>query len=98
LIDSQSADTFDLYTLAGAASANSNDFNEGAPSGDVTIVYYKNTITHRTVSNSSIGVSAGNQSNVLVAGDVVSLYAANLDSGDDAQFNGVAFGVSREQD
>ncbi len=79
IVDSKAADTFTIVKLDGSATTGNGNFDEGSPTGDVTIVYVGNMIIHREVRGADLGAISATGVHVLSNSDVLSLYVANLD-------------------
>ena len=68
--------TVTLVDLQGNDSVGNGVYD--ADSGDVTIIYHGNIITHSAVSQTDLGSNGANADLDLVAGDKVKLYVANI--------------------
>lgn len=79
IVDSKTDNTFVIVDLDGSATTGNGDFNEGSPTGDVTIEYPGNMIIHREVRGASIGAISATGIHILANSDVLALYVANLD-------------------
>ena len=78
IVDSKTPNTFAIVALDGSATTGNGDYNEGSPSGDVTIVYPGNMVVHRVVRGADLGAISATGLHILADGDVLSLYVANL--------------------
>jgi len=79
IVDSKAADTFEIVALDGAATTGNGDYNEGSPTGDVTIEYPGNMVIHREVRGADLGAISATGVHILSNSDVLALYVANLD-------------------
>lgn len=78
IVDNKATDTFEIVALDGGATTGNGDYNEGSPTGDVTIFYPGNMEIHRMVRGADFGSIAAADLHVLSGGDVLKLYVANL--------------------
>ncbi len=79
IVDSKATDTFEIVALDGSATTGNGNFNEGSPTGDVTIFYPGNMIAHAEVRGTVLDHIAVSGLHVLANSDVLALYVANLD-------------------
>ncbi len=98
IVANKAADTFELVKLDGAATTGNGDYNEGSPTGDVTIIYPGNLVIHREVSQIDLGVGGGDADKVLQGGDKVGVYVANLDAASDLNVFQISLRIGREGD
>lgn len=78
IVDSEAPNTFEIVALDGGATTGNGDYDEGTPTGDITIVYPGNMEIHRMVRGADFGSIAAADLHVLSGGDAVKLYVANL--------------------
>jgi len=78
IVDSKADDTFQIVDLAGGATTGNGDYNEGSPTGDVTILYPGNMVVHRMVRGADLGALSATGIHILAASDVMSVYVANV--------------------
>lgn len=98
MVANKAADTFEIVILGGGATTGNGDYNEGSPTGDVTIKYPGNLVMHRDVSQTNLGVGGVDSDAALADGDKVALYVANLDAASNLNMLVANFKVSREGD
>ncbi|KKL66350.1 hypothetical protein LCGC14_2145880, partial [marine sediment metagenome] len=79
IVDGKTDDTFKIVTLDGTATTGNGDYDEGSPTGDVTMEYPGNMVVHREVRGSTLGAISATGLHVLAGSDVLALYVANLD-------------------
>ncbi len=79
IVDSKANDTFAIVALDGSVTSGNGDFNEGSPTGDITIEYPGNMIVHREVRGSTLGAISATGLHILADSDVLAVYVANLD-------------------
>ncbi|KKN11062.1 hypothetical protein LCGC14_1030410, partial [marine sediment metagenome] len=79
IVDSKADDTFVIVALDGTATVGNGNFDEGSPTGDVTIEYPGNMVVHREVRGASLGALSATGLHILADSDVLALYVANLD-------------------
>ncbi len=92
MIASKTDDTFELVALDGAATTGNANYTSG---GTIDIHYPGNLMMHREVSQTDIG-HGGHEANFrLDAGDVVSMYVANLDAASDLNIYGISCIIKR---
>ncbi len=78
IVDSKADDTFQIVDLAGGATTGNGDYNEGSPTGDVTILYPGNMVVHRMVRGADLGALSATGIHILAASDVLAIYVANV--------------------
>ncbi len=78
IVDSKADDTFVIVALDGSATTGNGDYNEGSPTGDITIEYPGSMAIKRAVRGADLGAVSATGLHILVSGDVLSLYVANL--------------------
>lgn len=98
IVTSVTANTFDLRNLDGTTTTNANDYNEGSPTGDVTIIFSGSTATIRELSNADVGVVANGGNFELEAGDLIGIYVANRDDTANLEISSARFLASRYAD
>ena len=79
IVANKAADTFEIVALDGTATTGNGDFDEGSPTGDVTIWYPGNMVTRRVVSQTDLGSISATGLHLLQNSDILCLYMANLD-------------------
>lgn len=95
IVDSKADDTFAIVNLDGSATTGNGDYDEGAPTGDVTIFYPGNLEVHRMVRGADFGSISATAFHVLADNDVLSLYVTNLSGTTNLTVSSVSFGVNR---
>ena len=95
IVANKAADTFQIVALDGTATTGNGDFDEGSPTGDVTIWYLGNMVTRRAVSQTDLGSISATGLHVLQNGDVLSLYIANLDDTSNINIYAVSLDANR---
>ena len=81
IVNNKTANTFEIVNLEGVATTGNGNYDEGTPTGDVTIEYPGNMVVYITVSGSDLSPVAATGLHVLSAGDVLAVYVANLATG-----------------
>ena len=81
IVSSKADDTFEIIDLSGGATTGNGDFNQGSPTGDITIWYPGNMMVHRMVRGADLGAISATGLHILANSDKLALYVANL-SGD----------------
>ena len=95
IVDGKTDDTFIIVKLDGSATTGNGDFDEGSPTGDVTIVYPGNMIVRRMVRGADFGAISATGLHVLQNSDVLALYVANLDGVTNLTVAAISFGAFR---
>ena len=95
-IANKTNDTFEIVALDEGATTGNGDYDEGTPTGDVTIWYPGALNTHREVGNATFGVTAASAIVNLSGGDAVGLYVANIDDTNDLSVHAVGLSVDRK--
>lgn len=98
MVANKAANTFEIQILGGGATTGNGDYDEGTPTGDVTIKYPGNLVMHRLVSQNNLGVGGVDSDAALADGDKVALYVANLDAASNLNMLVANFKISREGD
>lgn len=98
MVTNKTTNTFEIVILGGGATTGNGDYNEGSPTGNVTIKYPGNLVMHRLVSQNSLGVGGVDSDSFLVGGDKAALYVANLDAATDLNMLVANLKISREGD
>ncbi len=80
-VNNKTANTFEIVDLDGAATTGNGNYDEGTPTGDVTIEYPGDMIVYIVVNGSDLDPVAATGLHVLSAGDVLAVYVANLATG-----------------
>ena len=78
IVDNKTANTFEIVDLSGGATTGNGDYDEGTPTGDVTIWYPGNMIVHRMVRGADLGALSATGLHILSNSDNLALYVANL--------------------
>ncbi|HDY86031.1 hypothetical protein LCGC14_0955490 [marine sediment metagenome] len=78
-IANKADDTFQIVALDGTATTGDGDYNQGSPTGDITIVFPGNLVVHREVSQTTLGAISAEADRALNNSDAIGLYVANLD-------------------
>ena len=95
IVDGKTDNTFKIVKLDGTATTGNGNFDEGSPTGDITIVYPGNMMVHRMVRGADLGAVSATGLHVLANSDVLSLYVANLDGITDLTVGAVSFDAFR---
>ena len=95
IVDNKANDTFELVAIDDSATTGNGDYDEGTPTGDITIWYPGTLTTHREVSNNTFGVTAHNAPITLSGGDTVGLYVANVDDANNLSVHSVSLSARR---
>ena len=95
IVNGKAADTFQLVALDGTATVGNGDYDEGTPTGDVTIEYPGNMAILRDVRQDTLGALAASNLHTISGSDVLALYVANLVSIDDLTIAAVSFDAFR---
>ncbi len=95
IVNNKTADTFQIVALDGSATTGNGDYDEGTPTGDVTIEYPGNLVVLRDVRHDTLGAIATTAVHVLSGDDVLALYVANLSSSDNLTVATVSFDTFR---
>ncbi len=78
IVSSKADDTFEIIDLSGGATTGDGDFNQGSPTGDVTILYPGNMIVQRAVRGADLGAISATGVHILANSDAIAVYVANL--------------------
>ncbi len=78
IVSSKADDTFEIIDLSGGATTGDGDFNQGSPTGDVTILYPGNMIIQRAVRGADLGAISATGVHILANSDAIAVYVANL--------------------
>ena len=95
MVDGKTTDTFKIVKLDGSATTGNGDFDEGSPTGDITITYPGNMIIHREVRGATLGAISATGLHILADNDVLSLYVANLDGTTNLTISSISFDAFR---
>lgn len=95
IVANKTTDTFEITTLDGSATTGNGDFDEGSPTGDVTIWYPGNMVARRDVSQTALGSMSATGLHIFQHSDVVCLYMANLDDTNNINIYAVSLDVVR---
>ena len=79
IVDNKTANTYEIVALDGTATTGNGDYDEGTPTGDVTIEYLGNMVVHREVRGASLGAVSATGVHIVANNDVLAVYVANLD-------------------
>ncbi len=95
MVDSKADDTFVIVKLDGTATVGNGNFDEGSPTGDVTILYVGNMIVHREVRGATLGSISATGLHVLSNNDKIAVYVANLDGTTNLTVAAISFDAFR---
>ncbi|KKN80766.1 hypothetical protein LCGC14_0325720 [marine sediment metagenome] len=95
IVASKADDTFEIVALDGSATTGNGDYDEGTPTGNVTIEYPGNMVVHREVRGATLGAISATGLHVLAGSDVLALYVANLDGTTNLTVHAVSFDAFR---
>ncbi|KKL14647.1 hypothetical protein LCGC14_2513550, partial [marine sediment metagenome] len=95
IIFNKAGNTLELSALDGAATVGNGDFDEGSPTGDVTIQYPGNMIVHREVRGTTLGAVSATGVHTLSNSDVLAVYVANLDNTTNLTIAAISFDAFR---
>ena len=95
IVDSKADDTFAIVALDGNATTGNGDYNEGSPTGDVTIEYPGQMVVHRMVRGADLGAMSATGIHELANSDVISLYVANVSGTTNLTVAAVSLGLDR---
>ncbi len=95
IVDAKATDTFTIVALDGGATTGNGDYNEGSPTGDITIIYPGNMEIHRMVRGADFGSISATGIHVLAGSDVLSIYVANLGGTTNLTVSSVSFSAFR---
>ena len=95
IVDNKATNTFEIVDLAGGATTGNGDYNEGSPTGDITILYPGNMVVHRMVRGADLGAMSATGIHILAANDVLALYVANVSGTTNLTVAAVNFDVNR---
>ena len=95
VVAGKTTNTFVIVKLDGSATTGNGDFDEGSPTGDVTIEYPGNMVIHRTVRGADPGAISATGIHILANSDVLALYVANLDGTTNLTVAAVSFDAFR---
>ncbi len=88
-------DTFQIVALDNTATTGNGDYNEGSPTGDITIHYPGNMMIRRAVRGADLGAISATGVHILANSDVLKLYVANLDGTTNLTVASVSFEIAR---
>ena len=95
IVDSKAADTFVIVALDGNATTGNGDYNEGSPTGEITIEYPGQMVVHRMVRGADLGALSATGIHELADSDVISLYVANVSGTTNLTVAAISFGIDR---
>ena len=95
IVDSVAPNTFEIVALDGTATTGNGDYDEGSPTGDITIVYPGNMEIHRMVRGADFGSISATGLHVLSGSDVLSIYVANLSGITNLTVSSISFSAFR---
>ena len=95
IVDSKADDTFNIVALDGNATTGNGDYNEGSPTGDITIEYPGQMVVHRMVRGADLGAMSATGIHELDGNDVISLYVANVSGTTNLTVAAVSLGLDR---
>lgn len=94
-VSSKANDTFEIIALDNSATTGNGDYNEGSPTGDVTIWYPGNMMIRRAVRGADLGAISATGLHIFANSDVLSLYVANLSGTTNLTVATVSFDADR---
>lgn len=95
IVDSKADDTFVIVDLDGSATTGNGDYDEGTPTGDVTIFYPGNLEVHRMVRGADFGSISATAFDLLANDDVIALYVTNLSGVTNLTVSSISLGLNR---
>ncbi len=95
IVDSKAADTFVIVALDGNATTGNGNYNEGSPTGDITIEYPGQMVVHRMVRGADLGAMSATGIHELANSDVISLYVANVSGTTNLTVAAISLGLDR---
>ena len=95
IVNNKADDTFEIAALDGSATTGNGNYNEGSPTGDITIEYPGNMEIHRMVRGADFGAISATGLHVLADSDVLSLYVANLSGVTNLTVSSISLSVFR---
>lgn len=95
IVDNKANDTFEIVNLDGSATTGNGDYDEGTPTGDVTVWYPGNMEVHRMVRGADFGSISATGFHILADDDVLALYVANLSGTTNLTVSAVSLGINR---
>ena len=95
ILANKADDTFQIVALDGNATTGNGDYNEGSPTGDVTIEYPGQMVVHRMVRGADLGAMSATGIHELAGSDVVSLYVANVSGTTNLTVAAISLGLDR---
>jgi hypothetical protein len=95
IVAGKTANTFQIVALDGTATTGNGDFDEGTPTGDITIWYPGNMVSHRVVSQTDLGSVSATGIHEISNSDALSLYIANLDDTNNINVYAVSLDIYR---
>jgi hypothetical protein len=95
IVDNKTNDTFEIVDLDGSATTGNGDYDEGTPTGDITIEYPGNMEVHRMVRGADFGSISATGLHVLAGGDVLAIYVANLSGTTNLTVSSISFSCFR---
>ena len=98
IVSAKDANTFTIVKLDGTATTGNGDYDQGTPTGDVTILYPGNMVVREEVRGATItGMSVTGLHDVANA-DKLAIYVANLDGVTDLTVAAISFDAVRVGD
>ena len=95
ILANKADDTFQIVALDGNPTTGNGDYNEGSPTGDVTIEYPGQMVVHRMVRGADLGAMSATGIHELDGSDVVSLYVANVSGTTNLTVAAISLGLDR---
>ncbi|KKN71418.1 hypothetical protein LCGC14_0421400 [marine sediment metagenome] len=95
VVDGKTADTFKIVKLDGSATTGNGDYDEGTPTGDVTILYPGNMVVHRVVRGADAGSISATGIHDVSNSDKLAVYVANLDGTTNLTVDAISFDAFR---
>ncbi len=95
IVNSKTDDTFVIVKLDGTATTGNGDYDQGTPTGDVTIKYVGNMVVHREVRGATLGAISATGVHDVANSDKLAVYVANLDGITDLTIAAISFDCFR---
>ena len=95
IVDSKANDTFEIVKLDGSATTGNGDYDEGTPTGDVTIVYPGNMVIKRAVRGADLSAVSATGLHIIANSDVLALYIANISGATNLTVDAVSLDANR---
>lgn len=95
IVANVTANTFELTNIDDSATTGNGDYDEGNPTGDVTIIFPGISVAHVEISSTDLRTMTNNILYGLKAEDKVGLYIVNLDDANNLLATAVSLKVHR---